>query len=592
MLRLPPARRPWVEPLAELVTLDDAVAIEARASETRASGTRASETRASGTRASETRASGTRASGTQASDTSAALDDLRSLPAARRADPGRSVTLGVGDLPDEQRQTVVDVDLEASGGLLIFGSGGAGKTTMLRTIAAGLAGKGTPDEVQLFVLDFAGRSLAQLEELPHVAATATSDDLEKVTRILTVLEGEIERRRRILADARAESVSALRARGRGDDGPGVPSLPRLVVLLDNYATFHATFEGGVLYRWITSFQQLVTDGRQVGVHVVMTNGRLLGIPLALSSSVAARVVLRMASPDEMVGLGVTRKAASGSELGDGRCFIPPAFEMQAAVVSADPVASAQARAISVLADKLRAEGMTKTDALHELPEVVTLGPAQVAPTAPHDLRVGIGLADLTLDVVSVDLGRQNLVVLGPPLSGRSSALAAVATALAEAPSPPRLIGLGGLTSPLADLRCWDVAGFGRSRQLAALNDAVALVEGYEGAEVKLVVVMDSVEDFDSMEYNLGLEPLLRSDAVRVVATAETSTLDRAYSGWMSELKRNRAVLMLRPESAGDVEAATRARPALRPGQPFPPGRGVLVDHGRATLVQVRRALAS
>ena len=537
LARLDPPRRPWVEPLPERVSLDDLLALD-------------------------------------------------TATASRVADPGRTVLLGLGDLPEEQRQTVVDVDLEASGGLLIFGSGGAGKTTLLRTIAAGLARQGTPDEVQLFVFDFAGRSLAQLEELPHVAATATSDDLEKVTRMLTVLEREIERRRRILADARAESVSALRATSRARP---VPSLPRIVVLMDNYATFHATFEGGLLYRWVTSFQQLVTDGRQVGVHVVITNSRQLGIPLALSSAVAARVVMRMANPDELVGLGVTRKAASGSDLGDGRCFIPSAFEVQAATVSEDPLGSAQASAISALADKLRAEGMTKADALKELPSVVTLDLDDVAPPVPGGLRVGLGLADLTLATVTVDLGRQNFVVLGPPLSGRSSALAAVATALAGGPAAPQLIGLGGLTSPLAQLDCWDVAGFGRSKHLSALAAAAATVEGDEGDEVKLVVVIDSAEDFESMEYGMTLEPLVRSDAVRVVATAEVSTLERAYSGWMAELKRNRAVLMLQPESAGDVESVTRARPALRPGQPFPPGRGVLVDHGTAVLVQVRWA---
>jgi S-DNA-T family DNA segregation ATPase FtsK/SpoIIIE len=542
LLQLGAPRRPWVEPLAEEVSLDDVMALDI-------------------------------------------------VAPARSADPGRTILLGLGDVPEEQRQTVVDVDLEASGGLLIFGSGGAGKTTLLRTIAAGLVQQGTPDEVQLFVLDFGGRSLAQLEELPHVAATATSDDLEKVTRILTVLEREIERRRRILADARAESISALRARSaaaqaRTNGGP----LPRIVVLLDNYATFHATFEAGVLYRWITSFQALVTDGRQVGVHVVMTNGRMLGIPLALSSTIAARVVMRMATADEMVGIGVTRKAASGADLGGGRCVVPPALEVQAATVSVDPLGSAQAAALSALADKLHAQGTVQAPALEELPEVVKLDPDQLRSSGPDRLRVGLGLADLTLDTVSIDLARQNLVVLGPPLSGRSSALAAVADALVGAPDGPRLIGLGGLTSPLARLPYWDVAGFGRSKQLNTLAEAAAMVDGYEGDEVKLVLVIDSAEDFESLEYGMTLEPLVRSEAVRVVVTAEVSTLERAYSGWMAEFKRNRAVLMLQPESPAEVESVTRARPAIRPGQSFPAGRGVLVDHGVAVLMQVRWAL--
>jgi hypothetical protein len=85
---------------------------------------------------------------------------------------------------------------------------------------------------------------------------------------------------------------------------------------------------------------------------------------------------------------------------------------------------------------------------------------------------------------------------------------------------------------------------------------------------------------------MHLEPLVRSDAVRVVAACDPGTLERAFSGWMTQLKRNRTVLVLQPGSVGDVEEQTRARPSLRPGQEFPPGRGVMVSRGQAILVQV------
>ncbi len=44
--------------------------------------------------------------------------------------------------------------------------------------------------------------------------------------------------------------------------------------------------------------------------------------------------------------------------------------------------------------------------------------------------------------------------------------------------------------------------------------------------------------------------------------------------------------MLQPESRQDVEAAIGVKPALRPGQPFPPGRGIFVANRRWSLVQV------
>ena len=78
------------------------------------------------------------------------------------------------------------------------------------------------------------------------------------------------------------------------------------------------------------------------------------------------------------------------------------------------------------------------------------------------------------------------------------------------------------------------------------------------------------------------------DAVRTIAVVEPATLARSFSGWIAQLKTNRAMLQLQPASAMDVEAVCGRRVPLRPDQPFPPGRGVLVDRVGATLVQVAR----
>lgn len=531
--RTPPPRRPWVEPLGEVVALGDASAQAKR----------------------------------------------------DRHDPGRAVVVGVADAPDDQAQFPAVVDLEASGGLIVYGAGGSGKTTLLRTVAADLAGQGTPEEVQLFGLDFAGRSLGQLEVLPHTVAVATGEDLELVTRILTTLRAELERRRRLLADARAESLSAYRRRSGG----GGPPLPRLVVLLDGYAGFHASFEAGPLYGWLTAFQRLVADGRQVGIHAVVTHGRALGIPAALTSAMGARLVLRLGTADEAIGLGVARAAATGAELPPGRGFLGARTEVQVAVVGGSHEGAAQAEALAALGAQQVAAGSTPAPALRSLPDRVALPEPVELPGGP--LHLPLGLADLSLDPVGLDLRRANAVVVGPPLSGRSTALAQVATALrarfeGRGGEGPLLVGLGALTSPLAELDLWDAAGFGRSAQADALAKASELVSGYEGAEVRVVLLLDAAEDVESVEHNPKLDALLRSDAVRVVAVVEAATLSRAFSGWLGELRRNRSVLVLQPAGEADVEAVAGVKPGLRPGQDLPPGRGVLVTRGRATLVQV------
>jgi S-DNA-T family DNA segregation ATPase FtsK/SpoIIIE len=196
-----------------------------------------------------------------------------------------------------------------------------------------------------------------------------------------------------------------------------------------------------------------------------------------------------------------------------------------------------------------------------------------------------------MEPVAVDLSRSNLLVCGPPLSGRSTALATIARALAGAAGATgvemtRLAVLGSAGSPLAGMDVGGIRGFGRAAVSTALDEAASLVSSYDGTDVRLVVLVDAVEDVDSAQNAARLEALVRHDAVRVVAVIEPPTLARTFSGWIAELKSNRSVLVLQPASPADVEAIAGRKPALRPEQAFPPGRGVLVDRTGAGLVQI------
>src|SRR5690606_35576587 len=72
--------------------------------------------------------------------TVALADVLRDPLAGQTGEaPGRFVAIGMVDAPERQEQHAAVVDLEAGGGLLVFGSGGAGSTTLLGTIAASIA---------------------------------------------------------------------------------------------------------------------------------------------------------------------------------------------------------------------------------------------------------------------------------------------------------------------------------------------------------------------------------------------------------------------------------------------------------------------
>ena len=530
-LGLPPVRRPWVEPLADVVPIDDVLA------------------------------------------------EISPLDLIR--DPGRYAILGRYDDPENQAQRVSVVDLESTGGLIVYGTGGSGKTTLLRTLALGMAAQGDADSVVIYALDYASRALDPLSELPQCSTVLKGDDDEGVTRLLTLLEREIDTRRSALAEQRSESLGALRQR------TGELHFPRIVVLMDGYGNFYETFDKSDRYQWQATFQQVVTAGRQVGIHCVLTHDRRMGVGPGLQSAIAARLVLRMSSPDEMASLNVPTKAARDADLPHGRGFASwmggGATEVQVACPGNDPSGAAQVDALVAQAEKLAAASAARAPALPDLPQRLVLDdlPVGAALTAP------LGKVDLTLEPVHVDLRRQNFAVLGPPMSGKSCTLATVAAGLrASSGDALRLVAIGSASSPLQALDIWDDAAFSRAthgRVAEALWEAVA---DDEGVDPRAVLFVDGAEEIEDYDVERPLEQLAKRECVRLVVACEPTTLSKAYSGWLSTLRRNRSAVMLQPDNRSDVETVLDVRPALRPGQTFPAGRGIYVAHRGWSLVQV------
>ncbi|MEI7888304.1 MAG: FtsK/SpoIIIE domain-containing protein, partial [Actinomycetes bacterium] len=101
--------------------------------------------------------------------------DLAALPLPRR---DTELVFGVADQPDSQSQGVVAFRPDVDGNIAVFGTGGAGKSAFLRTLAvsAGLTARGGPCFV--YGLDFGARGLTMLEGLPHVGSVIGADDAE------------------------------------------------------------------------------------------------------------------------------------------------------------------------------------------------------------------------------------------------------------------------------------------------------------------------------------------------------------------------------------------------------------------------------
>jgi DNA segregation ATPase FtsK/SpoIIIE, S-DNA-T family len=508
---------------------------------------------------------------------------LGAVDAADAADPSARAVVGLLDEPSLQRQRPLDLDLEREGSVLVYGTSGSGKTTLLRTLALSLAERSGPEGLNVYGLDFATRGLGVLEALPQVGSIVAGEDEERVARLFALLRRAIESRKNLFA---ARGVFTLAEYNRAV--PESP-LPRVVVLLDGYSGFVAAFERVDLGALVDALPRLVGDGRPLGVHFAITADRRGAVPNALAGIVPTKIVLRMADEDEFASLGVPLKVVRGAQLPPGRGFLPSGLELQVAVPGEDPGGEAQAAAIATRGAEVSARhGGRRARAVEAMPTRVDAA-SLPAPDEPLEAVVGVG--DAELEAVAIELAERHFLVVGPYRSGRSTTLAAIAGSLARGPQTPELRLLAPRRSPLAQLGLWkDVVTGTDACENAALLLSQEIEQRSESAP-PLVIVVDDAEELAESLGAAPLETVVRRGRdldVRIVAACERTAAQRAFSGWLRELRKEEHGLLLMPDADvdGDILGVRLPR---RTNPVYPPGRGYLVVRGTVGLVQVAAA---
>lgn len=102
--------------------------------------------------------------------------------------------IGVYDDPDHQNQDQYAVNLSAAN-MIIIGSAQTGKTTILQNVIRSLSEQYTPDEVAIYIIDFASMVLKNFETLNHVGGVVSSSEDEKLKNLFKMLWEEMETRK-------------------------------------------------------------------------------------------------------------------------------------------------------------------------------------------------------------------------------------------------------------------------------------------------------------------------------------------------------------------------------------------------------------
>jgi S-DNA-T family DNA segregation ATPase FtsK/SpoIIIE len=491
------------------------------------------------------------------------LEDLEaSLPPGGAEAAGGSLPsapIGLADDPARQRQEPFRWEA-AKGNLLLYGVAGSGTTTTLVTLALALARRFAPEQLHLYALDFGAGALAPLAALPHTGAVVEAAETERQLRLLRHLRAELERRRQRAA--------------QGPSSADTP--PAIVLLLDSYAGFLAAFDdlAGMALR--DDLARLVADGPSLGIWVVATAEHPAAVPSAVAALVPEKLLFRLADRQDYSSFGI--RSRSLPEPVPGRAVdAGSGLEVQIAL----PARGGAAAAVASISGRWSPGRRAPT--IGVLPREVAL--AEVAGHARLDdgewtVPLGVGDDDLLPDGLRFGEADHALVA-GPARSGKSTALAAVATVVGRHRPDVVITAVAPRRSPLRDLPEVD--------RLVTSGPALApvLAETLADPAPQLVLV-DDADTVDDAEGTLAALLARRRPDLHVVAAGRADALRSAYGHWSREVRRSRLGLALKPEpDDGDLWQVAFPRRAPTIGLP---GRGYLVVDGRFELFQTARQI--
>ncbi|MCW2880104.1 MAG: segregation ATPase FtsK/SpoIIIE -like protein [Sphaerisporangium sp.] len=344
--------------------------------------------------------------------------------------------LGIVDRPFEQRRDPLGVDLSgAAGHLAVVGSPQSGKSTVLRTLIAGLALTHTPREVQFYCLDFGGGTLASLEGLPHVGGVANRLDGDRVRRTVAEVTGLLQQREREFAERGIDSFTTYRRQVAEGTITG-NEFGDVFLVVDGWLTVRQDFD---------SLEPTITDlaarGLGYGIHVVAATNKWSEFRPGIRDLFGSRLELRLGDAYESE---VNRKTALAVPEGvPGRGLTRDGLHFLSGLPRVDGVRQADDLTVGVraLVDSVReAWHGQAAPRVRLLPAVLPVdalpGPDATGP------RVPIGIDEATLSPVSAEFAVDpHLVVIGDTESGKSNLLRLVAEGVVarHAPSEARLI---------------------------------------------------------------------------------------------------------------------------------------------------------
>ena len=309
--------------------------------------------------------------------------------------------------------------------VLISGKTGSGKSTLLHVLVTNIALRYSPDEVELYLVDFKKgvefKAYASAE-LPHARVIAIESEREFGLSVLQRLDAELKSRGDLLRKHEVQDLKSFRAAQPGT------RLPRVLLMVDEFQELFVE-DDRIAQEAALLLDRLVRQGRAFGIHVLLGSQTLAGaysLPRSTIGQMAVRIALQCSESDAHLILSEDNTAARllsrpGEAIyNDANGLFEGNHPFQVVWLSDSDrderlhAIRRQAETLPKLPEAVVFEGQASAD-LRRNPALNALLTASAAPAAPPEPLVWLGSPVAIKDATKATLARQaggNLLIVG------------------------------------------------------------------------------------------------------------------------------------------------------------------------------------